>query len=311
MLIKILLAVIITLLFYLRHQVSFKVKIFFHPILLAPAIGLLLSPQFLNVSKGSLSAGVTIGVLVELLWGSNLVDFNAGLQYGLLTSLLATSLVALTGNLNLFFPLSLVVLLVYSFQESVGNFSTKKWYIYAVGLFNLLLLLSAPLIKELLGWIPAQILDNITVAGGLIPAVALGFIFVQGIFPIFKRDNIWYYSYLLTTLFSAALILNGESWASLLFPFVWFSIYYLWNQSKIIELKKYFRIAIAVIVVLIAALFMNFSSPYISNDFQYVLWAESMVALFAALRFFKITAIEGYFIMLLLGIIGTKLGIFV
>ena len=311
LMIKLLLAVVITLLFYLRHKVNFKVKIFFHPIVLGPALGLLLGPQLLNIIKGSFSAGVTIGVLVELLWGSNLVDFNAGLQYGLITSLLSISLVALTGNLNLFFPLSLVVLLVYSFQESLGNFSTKKWYIYLVGFFNFLILLGAPVVRNILAWIPAEVLDNITVAGGLIPAVALGFIFVQGIFPIFKRDNIWYYSYLLSTLLTSVLMLNGEVWASIFFPLCWYSIYYLWNQSKDIKFKDYFRISIAVIVFLIAVLFMDFSSPYVTGNIQYVLWTEALVALFAVLRFFKLTVIEGYFIMLLLGIIGSKLGIFI
>jgi PTS system mannose-specific IIC component len=310
MLIKILLAIVITLIFKFRSQVGFKAKIFFHPILLGPAMGLLLSPYALNLSDGALSTGITIGVLTELLWGSNLVDFTAGLESGLLACLLTIPLVALTGTMNLIFPLSLVVLLVYSFQESLGYFSSQKWYIYIVALFNLMVLLSAPLLQNILGWVPAGILDNLALAGGLLPAVALGFIFVQGVFPIFKRDNIWYYSYLLATLLISVLMINGEAWASIFFPLCWYSIYYLWNQTKDIKFKKYFRISIAVIVVIIATLFMKFSSPYVTSDIQYVLWVEALVALFAVLRFFKLTVIEGYFIMLLLGIIGANFGVF-
>lgn len=312
MLIKLLLAIVITLVFYLRYKVNFKLKIFFHPLLWAPALGWLLSPSVLNLSKGLFSAGIIIGVLTELLWGSNLVDFTAGLQYGLLASLLAVSLVALTGNINLLFPLSVVVLLLYSWQETVAvYFSEKKWYIYLIGVFNFLILLGAPLIKQLLGWLPAEILDNITVAEGLLPAVALGFIFVQGIFPVFKRDNIWYYAYLLATLMTSVLMINGKAWAAILFPLVWYSIYYLWNQTKEVKFKKYFRYSIAGIVVIIAALFMKFDSPYVTTNLQYVLWVESLLALFAVLRFLKLTAIEGYFIMILLSIIGSKLGIFI
>ena len=312
MLIKLLLAIVITSLFYLRSKVGFKLKIFFHPLLLTPILGWLLSPAVLNLSKGTFSAGIIIGVLVELLWGSNLVDYTAGLQYGLLAGLLTLSLVALTANINLLFPLSLVVLLLYSWQETAAAyFSNKKWYIYLVGLFNFLILLGAPLVSQVLGWLPADILDNITVSEGLLPAVALGFIFVQGIFPIFKRDNIWYYSYLLATLMTSVLVLNAKPWAIMFFPLVWYSIYYLWNQTKEVRLKKYFRYSLAVLVVLTAVLFMKFDSPYVTTNFQYILWAESFVALFAVLRFFKLTAIEGYFIMILLSIIGSKLGLFI
>ncbi|MBM7556802.1 hypothetical protein [Halanaerobacter jeridensis] len=312
MLIKLLLAIVITLLFYVRHKVGFKMKIFFHPLLLAPALGWLLSPSVLGVSEGSFSAGIIIGVLTELLWGSNLVDFTAGLQYGLLTSLLSVSLVALTANINLLFPLSLVVLLLYSWQETVASyFSEKKWYIYLMGVFNFLILLGAPLVEKILGWLPAEILGNITVAEGLIPAVALGFIFVQGIFPVFKRDNIWYYAYLLAVLMTTVLMINDEPWAVFFFPLVWYSIYYLWNQTKEVKFKKYFRYSLAVIVVITAALFLKFDSSYITTNVQYVLWAESLVALFAVLRFLKLTAIEGYFIMILLSIIGSKIGMFI
>lgn len=312
MLIKLLLAIVITLLFYARYKVGFKMKIFFHPLLLAPALGWLLSPAVLGLSKGTFSAGVVIGVLTELLWGSNLVDFTSGLQYGLLASLLSVSLVALTGNINLLFPLSLVVLLLYSWQETVAAyFSDKKWYIYLIGVFNYLILLGSPLVEKMLGWLPAEILDNITIAEGLLPAVALGFIFVQGVFPVFKRDNIWYYAYLLSTLMTSVLMINGEVWAALFFPLVWYSIYYLWNQTKEVKFKKYFRYSLAVIVVIIAVLFLKFDSPYVTTNFQYVLWGESLVALFVVLRFLKLTAIEGYFIMILLSIIGSKIGVFI
>ena len=311
MLIKLVLAIVITLLFYLRYKVDFKLKIFFHPVLLTPALGWFLSPAVLNLSQGTFSAGVVIGILVELLWGSNLVDYTAGLQYGLLTSLLAVSLVAFTSNINLLFPLSLVVLLLYSWQETVGHFSDKKWYIYLLGGFNFLVLVGSPLVGGVLGWLPADILDNITVAEGLLPAISLGFIFVQGIFPVFKRDNIWYYAYLLATLMTTVLMLNGEVWAVVFFPLVWYSIYYLWNQTKEIKFKKYFRYSLAVLVIVIAALFIKFDSPYVTSNFQYLLWVEALVALFAVLRFLKLTVIEGYFIMVLLSIIGSKLGIFI
>ncbi|AGB42001.1 hypothetical protein Halha_2117 [Halobacteroides halobius DSM 5150] len=302
MLFKIGLALVITLLFYLRYKVGFKLKVLFHPILLTPLVG-----SFFG--WGGFTTGVFLGALVELLWGSNLVDYNTGLKYGLLVSLLTIVLMNLTNNISLYFNLTLVVILVYSFQESLDFLEQERYFSGLVFLFNLLVLSSAPLIKIMLGWIPAQFINSLQVSGGLIPIIGLALFLSQGVNPIFARDNVWYYAYGIATLVTAIFAFNNYYFGLIFFPVVWYTIYYLWDQIRSLKFKDYLKLSIAVLAVIIASEIIELRSQLLTGALQYILWIDLLLVLFAGLRFFKLTTIELYFIAILLGIIGSQYGL--
>ncbi|MCK8828048.1 hypothetical protein MWH25_09890 [Natroniella acetigena] len=297
-------ALLITGLVYARRQLDFRGKVLFHPIVLAPLVGSLLGSE-------GFSTGITIGVIVELIWGSNLVDYNAGFKYGLLVSLLAVTLTILSGNISLVLNLSLVVILSFAFQETFEFLEGTKYFVLVLLMFNLLILFSVPVVQGLLGATPVQFLSELSIIAGLFPVVGLAIFLIQGLKPLFHRDNIWYYSYALATIITSILVYNNYYWGLLLFPIVWYGLYYLWNRTNILELKDYFRFALIGLVVLTTPLILNFNSLYSTSNLQHILWAEALLAVFAVLRLFKLTGIEGYFILALVGIVGARLGIFI
>ena len=302
MVIKIGFAAVITLLFYLREKVSFKWQVFFHPLLLTPLVGA-------YFGWVGFTTGLAVGGIVELLWGSNLVDYQSGLKYGLLVSLLTVVLVLLTNNINLAVNLSLVIILVFSFQVS-SELLTDKWYFMGlVFLFNLFVLGGAPLIRLLLGWLPAQFLNNIEVASGLVPAVGLALFVIQGIDPDFKRNNVWYYAYSLAALVTAVFTFNNRYLGLVFFPLIWYTTYYFWSQVREVDFREYLRKSIVVLAVIFAPKIVEMSSYLIGGNLQYILWVDALLALVASLRYFKLTGIELYFIVMLLGIAGSQFGI--
>jgi len=300
---KIFLALIITIVFYIRDRVNVKFKSLFHPILLTPLLGLFFGQE-------GFITGITIGVVVELIWGSNLVDYELGLKYSLLVSLLTVAVVILTGNISLFFNLALIVILVFSLQESCSWLEEKNYFILIIFTFNLLMLLSTPLIKELLGLIPAQFLNDLAISGGaLIPIVGLSFLLIQAIQPSLNRDNLWYYTYAISTIVVSSLLFNLFYWAIILFPILWNFLYYLCESTRISN--KYLRVFLFLSVIIAAPLIVEWNIPLLTDQVPYFLWIEVALVLFSILRLFKLTAIEGYFIMSLIGIISAKLGFFI
>lgn len=295
-------AAVITLLFYVREKVSFKWKVFFHPLLLTPLVGA-------YFGWVGFTTGLAVGGIVELIWGSNLVDYQSGLKYGLLVSLLTVVLVLLTNNINLAVNLSLVIILVFSFQVSCNFLADKQYFMGLVFLFNLLVLSGAPLIKLLLGWLPAQFLNNIEVASGLVPAVGLALFVIQGIDPDFKRNNVWYYAYSLAALVTTVFTFNNRYLGLVFFPLIWYTVYYLWGQIRQVAFREYLRKSIVVLAVIFAPKIVEMSSYLINGNLQYILWVDALLALAASLRFFKLTGIELYFIVMLLGIAGSQFGI--
>lgn len=300
--IKLILAMIITLVFYIRNKIVFKLRVLLHPILLTPLLGLFFG-------EGGFITGITIGVIVELIWGSNLIDYEFGLKYSCLVSLLTVSLVLLTGNISLFFNLALVVILVFSLQESCSFLEEKNYFILIIFAFNLVMLFSAPLIKELLGLIPAQFLNDLAISGGaLLPIVGLSLFLIQAIRPILRYDNLWYYSYAISTIITSVLLLNYIHWLLIIiFPIIWYLLYYFAQSQKVSRI--HLRVLLFLLVIINTPLIVEWSNPNLSNSMQYFLWVQAVVALFSILRIFKLTAIEGYFIMSLLGIVGAKLGL--
>ncbi|GAB6100145.1 hypothetical protein JCM16358_20240 [Halanaerocella petrolearia] len=302
MLVKLGLAIVITLLFYLYRKVNFRWQVFLHPILLTPLVGLFFG-------WGGFTTGLIVGALVELLWGSNLVDYESGLKYPLLVSLLTIVLMHLTQNISLYFNLGLVVILTYSFQESLDFLQDKKYFIGLVFLFNLIVLSSASLIKLMLGWIPAQFIDSLQISGGLLPTVGLALFLVQSFKPIFKRDNIWYYGYSIATLVTAIFVFNRYYYGLLFFPTIWYTVYYLWHQIRELKFKKYLKYSIAILALILAPKIIEIGSFLVTGPISYILWVDVLLGVFAILRFFKLTVIESYFIIMALGIAGSQFGI--
>ena len=305
-------AAITTFLFYLRQRVGFKTKVFFHPILIAPALGVLLGFfgfAFQFSIYGSFVTGVTIGALVELIWGSNLVDHQQGLKYGLLVSLLTVCLALLASTVNIGIKLSVVVILVFSFQVGVGFLEEKKYYIGLIFLFNLLVLSSLPLLELLLGALPAQFLANIEVALGLIPVVGLALFIVQGLDPVLLRNNIWYYSYALSTLVTVIFVLNDRYLGLIFFPIIWYTVYFFWQQVEEIKFREYLRKGIVILAIIFAPNLLKVSGYLIETTIQQLLWVNGFLALVSSLRFLKLTAVELYFIVMVVGITVAQFGI--
>jgi PTS system mannose-specific IIC component len=296
------LASLITGLFYLRRKVGFKLKVFLHPILLSPLVGACFG-------WSGFTTGVMIGAIVELLWGSNLVDYQAGLKYGVLASLLTVVLIDLTGNISVFFNLSLVLILVFSFQVAVSSLTDKKYFPGLVFLFNLIVLSGAPLIKLILGQLPAQFLNNIEVAGGLSPAVGLALLLLEAVKPTFKRNNVWYYSYCLAAIVTSAFVLNNRYLGLMFFPLIWYTGYYFWAQVRDLTVKDYLQRAVILLAVIFAPVIVEINSYFVNGTIQQILWVDAVLGLAASLRFFRLTPIESYFIIMLLGIAGSQFAI--
>ncbi len=305
MLIKVFLSIVIAGLVYGRRLVDFRFKIFFHPIVLAPLLGLLLG-------EGGLTTGATVGAIVELIWGSNLVDYQLGLKYSLLVSLLTVPMVIFTNNISLFFNLTLVVILVFAFQEALGWLEDSKYFVLLIIGFNLLMFSSIPLFDLLLGITPAQFLNSLAISGGaFIPAVGLALLLIQAVWPTLSRDHIWYYSYGIATAISSLFLLNGYYKGVIIFLIIWFALYKFSSRFKVLDFKKYLRIFLSLAVIVATPLILKLNSHFITGTGQYILWSEMILAIASSLRVLKLTAIEGYFILTLLGVIVAKIGIFI
>ncbi|GAB6138032.1 hypothetical protein [Halanaerobaculum tunisiense] len=302
MLTKLILAAVIAVLFYLYRIVDFKLQVLLHPILLTPLLGS-------YFGWGGFTTGIILGALVELLWGSNLVDYLGGLKYGLLVSLLTVVLMYLTQNISLYFNLSLVLILVFSLQQSLGFLEEEKYFVGLVFLFNLVVLSSAPLIKLILGWIPAQFIDSLQISGGLFPLAGLAIFVVQGLDPTLRRDNVWYYAYGLATLVTIVFVFNKYYFGLIFFPLVWYTVYYLWHSIRKVEFKDYLKWAVAILAFILAPEIVEISSPLVTGSVGYILLVDILLTAIVGLQFMELTALESYFIILLLGVIGSQFSI--
>ena len=310
MLFKLCIIVMITLVVLLTKKVDFRVKPLIHPILITPLFGLLFVVEQ-NLMLG-FTTGVTIAIIVELLWGRQLVDYQQGLKYPLLVSLLTLSLYMFTGQINLFFNLFIVVVLVYSFQEAFAFLSESKYFPLVLLSFISIMIFSSILIKQLLGIVPAQFLSLLVISAGIIPVVALAKFVVDALNPNFIRDNIWYFSYTIAAVVSVVLLNANRYYALLLFPLIWYGLYYLWKFIiKDINYKEYLRYSLIILIIIFTPLLLTINSPFKVNFVQEILWAEALLASFVILNHFRLTVLEGYFIITLLGIILANFGILI
>ncbi|MBM7624199.1 hypothetical protein [Sporohalobacter salinus] len=272
-----------------------------HPVLVAPLGGALL---------GNLSTGIYIGLLLELIWGINLFDYDFGLQYIHLAAILATVLTLMTGNISLITNLTIVIIITYFLQEVVINLSSKtnQWLIEGgLFLFIITLLNFIPILKELLGEIPAQFLNQLSVAGGLLPSLGLGVILAQVIIPKYL-NNEQKSSYLLTLLILLLFSLRVTRLLPVLFIVIWGGLYLL---LKKLEPSTYFlRLVIGGLVIIATPLLVEITGPLVDSQLKLVLWSEAFLSLSTiSLLLFEITQFELYFICLILGVIVSRAGL--
>lgn len=272
-----------------------------HPILVAPLGGALL---------GNLSTGIYIGLLLEVIWGSNLFDYDFGLQYVNLAAILTTVLTLMTGNISLIVNLTIAVIITYLLQEVIITLDSKtnQWVI-EIGLFcfTFTLLNFTPVLKGLLGEIPAQFLDQLAVASGLLPGLGLAVILAQVIIQKQLRDNLK-----LTYLLTLVVLLLFSLWFTELLPLLFIII---WGGSsflvKKLEVSTYFlRLVIGGLVIATAPLLVKITGPVVDSQLKLVLWSEAFLSV-STLSFllFRITQFELYFICLILGVIASRAGL--
>lgn len=273
-----------------------------HPILVASVGGLLL---------GNLSAGVSIGLIFELIWGSNLFDYEFGLQYVNLATILTVILTLVTGNISLLASLTLALIISYSLQELVAVLYQKvdrSWLVEVViFLFILTLMNFIPVWKSLLGLIPAQFLDQLAVAGGLLPGLGLAVILAQTIAFNPLQNGIkstYFLAVLIATLFS----LYIPQWVPVIFLVSWGVVYLLLSRSKITI--SLLRFIIGGMVIIIIPLVVEMAGPLVDSQLKFVLWSEGFVSLFAlVLLLFRVTQFELYFLVLILGVVLSRVSL--
>ena len=310
MLLKLFIIVMITLVVLLTKKLDFRLKPLIHPVLITPIFGLLFVLEQ-NLMVG-FTTGVTTAIIVELLWGRQLVDYQKGLKYPLLVSLLTLSLYMFTGQINLFFNLFIVVVLVYSFQETFSFLSGSKYFPLVLLSFISIMIFSSILIKQLLGIVPVQFLALLVISAGIVAIVGLAKLIVDALNPDFIRDNIWYFSYTIAAVVSIALLNANRYYGLLLFPLIWYGLYYLWKFIiKDINYKEYLRYSLIILIIMFTPLLITINSPFKVNFVQEILWAEALLASFVILNHYRLTVLEGYFIITLLGIILANFGILI
>lgn len=131
----------------------------FHPIVFVPAAGWL---------WGDLSNGLIVGGTLELIFGLAQLKESRRLNLILYAGGLALFINQVTDNINLTLCITIALLLAFGLQMAVDKL--KEWIRVAV-----LIVLSGaiifvlPLGGEILGWIPAQLLNQMAIAGEILP----------------------------------------------------------------------------------------------------------------------------------------------
>ncbi|MGM0471297.1 MAG: hypothetical protein ACQEQI_03310 [Bacillota bacterium] len=290
----------VTVLLYIinfyQRRVDNNLEYLVHPIIVAPLGGALL---------GNLSTGIYIGLLLELIWGINLVESQFGLQFINLTALLATSLTLLTANISLLFNLTLALLISYLLQVIMETITAEipQWLVEGGLLLFLLTCLSfTPILQKLLGAIPAQFLDQLARVAGLLPIIGGGVILAQVVVnqELSSRKAAYLFALVVTTITS----LYNINLVPVVFLLTWGISWQGLTYFKLATVKQ--RLLLGGLIILTIPGVVELSSPLLATQLQLVLWSEALLSLVTLLLLrFSITQFELYFLFL---IIGTSLG---
>lgn len=131
----------------------------FHPIVFVPAAGWL---------WGDLSNGLIVGGSLELIFGLAQLKESRRLNLILYAGGLALYINQVTDNINLTLCMTMALLLAFGLQIALEKL--KEWVrIVVLIAVSGLMLFVLPLGGGMLGWIPAQLLNQMAVAGEILP----------------------------------------------------------------------------------------------------------------------------------------------
>lgn len=248
---------------------------------------------------------------MELIWGSNLFDYNFGLQYVNLATALAVILTLTTDNISLLTNLTLALVVSYSLQEITGALRQKieqSWLIEAI-LFLLVLILMnfIPVWEGILGLIPAQFLDELATGGGLLPSLGLAVILAQALI-LRPLDRGIKFTYFIAILITALASLYISYWSILVFLASWTLFYFLLDRE--IVTKNLLRFIVGALVIIMTPFLVEIIGPLVDSQLKLVLWSEGFTSLFALLLLsFEVTQLELYFLILVIGVIFSRAGL--
>ncbi|MCK8824853.1 PTS sugar transporter subunit IIC [Fuchsiella alkaliacetigena] len=286
-----------------RKLLTTKYRYLLRPIWIAPLGGFLL---------GNPALGLNIGLLVELIWGSRHFYLDFGLKYINLATILAVVLILFTDNISFVVGLTLALLLTYILQvliEEAGEVIGSWFLEIGLAAFFLTLFLFTPVLQAVLGRIPAQFLESLTIARGLLPALGLAVILAQLL--LFKRSlraqQLAYCLALVVALLSSLV----DPWLSLPIFFVFWAGSYRLIQLELFS-QSQLRFLVVVMVVFSAPFLVDLAGPLITSQLRLVLWAQALLSVPALLLLkFKVTQFELYFLFLVGGIIFSKWGLLI
>ncbi|SEM84935.1 MULTISPECIES: hypothetical protein [unclassified Candidatus Frackibacter] len=296
------LTIIINLVNFLeRRMKKNNFRYLLRPILIAPLGGWIL---------GNLSTGINIGLLLELIWGSNLFNYDFGLQYVNLTAILTVILTLLTGNISFVVILTFTLIISYVLQELINSFNTERYsWLLEIGIFLFIftILNFAPILKEFLGSIPAQFLDKLARAAGLLPSLGLGVILAQAIISGEARGQVknTYLLALLSTLFFS---LKFIYLTPLFFLIAWGLFYVILNRVWVS--KQFISFIVGGLVIIGTPFLVMITGSLVDSQLKLVLWSEAFLSLSTLLLlFFNTTQFEIYFLILIIGVSLGKAGL--
>lgn len=131
----------------------------FHPIVMLTAAGW---------AWGDVTTGLIVGGIFELVFGLAQLTDARRLNLTLYAGGLALFLNQVTQNINII--LSMTIGLILAFALQAGLEKVKEWHRWLIltGLSGILVFI-LPLGKEMFGWIPSQLLSQMSISGGILP----------------------------------------------------------------------------------------------------------------------------------------------
>ncbi len=262
----------------------------FHPIVMVSAVG-----WFWN----ELHTGLIVGGMLELIFGIAQFTKTRRLNLVLFAGGLVIYINQQTYNINLFLSLTLGLLIAFGLQLLMEPLQDwLKWFVLVMASGIIVFLL--PFGRELFGLIPAQLLNQMAVAGGIVPWI----FFAYAIWGLMRRN----YKKEIVIGIPAILvgsILNMKSfmWGSLAFIVIFYLLYFVLERAyaRNRELSALKWINLSLIFCGIYLLLPNLT--------QTTLWVfAGLLGLNLLLLVRNFAPLEIYLIVFLAGIILTQGG---
>ena len=204
---------------------------FFHPIILLTIAGWLV---------GDLGVGLIVGGILELIFGIAQIKWSRRLNLILYAGGLAIYLNLKTHNINLIFCLTLGLIIAFIIQLIIEK--VDRWLQgVVVAIFSALLILLIPYGSELLGYIPAQVLNKIAVAGGILPWIFYAYA-IKELADSGKGSQVIYS--IPAIMIGSELAVRGISWAPLVFIAIYYSSHYDFKSNYIFIYWVHFPLVI-------------------------------------------------------------------